>query len=499
MVLKDILRISKNSIGFSTGIILTNAIGFILLPIYTLYLTPEDYGIISIAAVVSAIFSIICIFGMRGAISRSYYDYNNDPLELREYISTICITVLSVSFCLTILLYLFGEPLFDKILPDLPFYPYIALVLWTTFLSIPLNFSFILLQARERSFLYSIIHVSRFLLTTILIILFVVVYMEGPLGSLKGQFFAGIIFFFVGIALLWKDIGLLFNVSKLKDSLSFGIPLVPHELASWISSTIDRFFLSHYTTLSTVGLYSLGYQFAAILGFITVAINFAWVPYFFSTAKELGEQARPTFALLTSYYMMFILFIALCIIFFAENVIYIMTTPVYYESTEVVPIIVLSFIFGGMYYMVVNQLFFLKRTAYVMYSTIIAAISNICLNIILIPRFEMIGAGLATAISCGFCFIFVYYFSNKLFPIRYEYGRIFKICLLATLIYVFSLFIPDWGMIVKFLIKSLLIGAYLIGLVICGFVTQEEIRAGRQKLLEFIHLRRESRDLGDII
>jgi len=496
MVLKDIRRITKNSFGFSIGMILTHAIGFFLLPIYTRYLTPEDYGIISIAAVVSAIFSIICIFGLGNAISRFFFDYCNDPYELREYLSTICITVLSVSFCLTIILYLFGEPFFAIFFPGVPLYPYIGLALWTTFFGIPLNFAYYILRVRERSFLYSFLNISKFIITTILIIIFVVIYLEGALGSLKGQLIAALVFFIVAFILLRNDLGLCFNFSKLKESFFFGLPIVPHELASWLSSMVDRIFLTQYTTLATVGLYSLGYQFGAILSFITTAINMAWVPYFFSTAKELGERARPTFALLTSYYMMFILFVALGIILFAEDVIYIMTTPEYYGSVEVVPIIVLSFVFGGMYYMVVNQLFFLKRTAYVMYSTVIAAIINVCLNIILIPLYGMIGAGLATAVSYGCSFIFVYYFSNKLFPISYEYGRIFKICLLATLIYVFSLFIPDWGMIVKFSIKSLLIGAYLIGLFICGIVTQEEIQAGKLKLLEIINLRRKSRESG---
>ena len=277
MVFEDIKRLSKNSLGFSIGLILTNAIGFILLPVYTRYLTPADYGIISVAGVVSAILSIICIFGMRGAISRFYFDYYKDPGELREYLSTICITVFTLSFSLILIISLFGEPLFTLIIPDIPFYPYLDLVLWMTFLGFPLNFAFILLQVRERPFFYSFINISKFLLTTICILFFVIIYMEGALGSLKGQLIGAFIFFFVGIALLWKDIGLVFNPYKLRESLEFGLPMIPHELAGWTSSMIDRIFLSNYSTLTVVGLYSLGYQFGCILSFVTTAINFAYI------------------------------------------------------------------------------------------------------------------------------------------------------------------------------------------------------------------------------
>ena len=483
MVFKDIKRISKNSFGFSIGLILTNAIGFILLPVYTRYLTPADYGIISVAGVVSAILSIICIFGMRGAISRFYFDYYKDPGELREYLSTICITVFSLSFSLILIIFLFGEPLFTLILPDIPFYPYLAIVLWTTLLGIPLNFAFILLQARERSFFYSFINICKFLLTTICILFFIIIYLEGALGSLKGQLIGAFIFFFVGIALLWNDIGLVFNPDKLRESLKFGIPMVPHELADWTSSMIDRIFLSNYSTLTVVGLYSLGYQFGVILSFVTTAINFAWVPYFMSSAKELGEKARPTFATLTTYYMVFILFIGLGITLFSNIVIEIMATPDFYDAAKIVPIITLSFIFGGMYYMVVNQLFFLKRSHYIMYSTVMAACINVGMNALLIPKFGMIGAGIATALSYFSSFIFVYYFSNKLFPIPYDYRKIVKTCMLTFSIYAISLFIPMSESLLEFSIKCILMVIYIMGLLCLRIITLNEIYTLKNNIL----------------
>jgi len=98
MVIKDIKRISKNSLGFTLGFLLTQAISFFLLPIYTRYLTTADYGIISLAAVISSVISIIFFFGMRSAISRFYYIYQGVGSEFREFISTIWISVASFSF-----------------------------------------------------------------------------------------------------------------------------------------------------------------------------------------------------------------------------------------------------------------------------------------------------------------------------------------------------------------------------------------------------------------
>lgn len=484
MILSGIKRISKNSFWFALGTILTQAMGFFLLPLYTRYLTPADYGIISIAVVITSILTILCIFGMRGAISRFYYDYNHDKTELREYISTICITVFSVSFGLTILLYLFGDCIFSMLIPEIPFHPYLTIVLWTTLLSIPLNFAFILLQVRERSITYSLINVVKFLLMTAAIIIFVVLFREGALGSLKGQLIVTAVFCFVGLALLKKDIGLSFNPKKLHDSLAYGLPMIPHELAGWTSSLIDRIFLAGYTSLATVGLYSLGYWFGSILSFIAISINFAWVPFFFSTAKEKGiKESGPIFARLTSYYIVFLLFMALCITFFSENVILLMTTPEYYGATTVVPYIVLVFVFNGMYYMVVNQLFFLKKTGFVSFSTLTAAILNIGLNVFLIPRYDMIGAAIAAIISYAYTFVLVYYFSQKHFPISYDYIRIGKTFALALGIFLIALALPQLDMFYDIASKCLLIGGYLVGIIILGIITQEEWQYVKHLLL----------------
>lgn len=484
MIINDIKRISKNSIGFSIGLLLTNSFHFFLLPIYTRFLTPSDYGVISVAAVVSTIFSILCIFGMRNAIGRFYYDYYQEPKELKIYLSTICITVFIVSLFLTIFLFLFGEPVFTLIIPDVPFSPYFVLTLWSTFFMIPFNFALILLQVRERSFFYSMLNVAKFLLTTSLIIYFVVFLSEGAFGSLKGEFLMGVIFFFIGIILLSKDIGWFFDLDKLKESLSFGLPMVPHELAGWVFSMTDRIFLSYFSTLASVGIYSLGYQVGGILRLATSAINFAWVPFFMSTAKEGGEDAIHKFSVITSYYCILLFFLSLCVTLYSDILIQVMTVKDYYEASNIVPIIVLGNIFGGMYYMVVNQLFFLKFTKYVMYSTVTAASLNICLNFIFIPHLGMYGAGIVNVTSFGLIFLFVFYFSRKFYPIPYEYNKIGKIIVLAFMVYLISFIIPELDLTSDFFCKSLLLVGYGGGLFILKILSKEELHILKRYILK---------------
>lgn len=475
MITAALKRLSKNTIGFSVGTILTQAIGFFLIPIYTNYLSPSDYGILSIASVISAILTILVFLGMRSAITRFYFDYPNAK-DLKEYLSTITISILATSFSLTFLAWIFGNSFFSILFPEVPFYPYLILVFLTVFFNIPLTIAFILLQVREQSFHYSFINVMKFLLTTSAIVIFVVIYHKGALGSLFGQCVAAAILFFVGIALLKKDIGFVFISGKLKDSLTFGIYLIPHELASWTTNLIDRIFLNYYTSLSVVGIYSLGYQFASILTVITTMMNYAWVPFFISSFQESGDQIKPIIAQLTRYYVMFLMLCALGISLFSREIIICIANPDYYSAIPIVPVVILAFIFDGLYYMVVTQLFIVKKTVFITLSTLTAAALNITFNFILIPQYGMFGAAASTVISFGFSFILVFYFSHQLFPIKYDYTRLAAPIILAIFIFLVSLGIPqDCNLIISVCLKCVLMALYAGCLISFGLLSKNEL------------------------
>jgi O-antigen/teichoic acid export membrane protein len=467
MLIKDIKRISKNSLGFSVGTILTQAIGFFLIPIYTRYLTPDDYGIIALAAVIMSILSIFYLLGQNGSLGRFYYDYYHDKKELKEYVGTITISVIGISFIFTLLLSLFGEPLFAKLIKDVPFNPYILLALWTTFFGILLPFPLILYQVRERSFTYSFFSVVRFIISVSLILYFVVVLKEGALGSLKGGFFSALIFFIIACFLLKKDLSFKIKIKKLKKSLHFGLPLIPHALAGWILTLMDRIFLNYYSTLAVVGIYTLGYQIGSVMSLITTSINMAWAPFFMSTAKEKGEEAKSIFSQLTTYYMVVIFFIGLAISLFAKDIIFLMATPKYYVSYKVIPIIVGTYVLNGMYYMVVNQIFYTK------------------FNYLWIPNYGMVGAAWATLVSFAFAFLFTYILSHKVYPIKYEYSRICKVFVIAGVIYALSIVFSYDNLFYDIGAKSLMLLLYPVGLFVMGVITKSELKV----VWQYLHMR----------
>lgn len=450
-------------------------IGFFLIPVYTYYLTPSDYGIISVASVIASVLAIIFIFGQNGSLSRFYYGVRDSEEEFRDYLSTIIIFIFVTTLGITIFLSVFGNLFFPLIVKDLPFNPYILLVLWTTFFSTPLLIYLTLCQVREKAFFYSIINIIQFLLTTSLIIYFVVFLREGALGNLLAQFIVAIVFLAVTLFLIRKEMKFTFDTSSLKSSLAFGIPLIPHSLAGWLIALVDRLILNNFYGLAIVGIYSLGYQFANIVGFAASAINFAWVPFFMSAATERGEAAKKDFSIITTYFVLLLFFIALGISILSKDVINFLTPVSYHEAVIVIPVIVAAFVFSGLYYMVANQLFFVKKTNILPFITGAAAVIIIIANFILIPPFGMIGAAFATLIAYLFIFCVTFYFSHKYYPISYEYQRIFKIVGISVFIFVLCTVINLDKVLFDFAVKLVLIVlVYISGLIILGFFSRQE-------------------------
>jgi len=479
---KDIKKILKNIIGFSLGGILTKAVGFFLIPIYTRFLTPADYGILEIAHVIIAILSILFVAGQIGSLQRFFFDYNKDEKKLREYIGTIVLFVLIISSCLTVMLLLFGKPLFSLI-EGMPFNPYIPIVLFISFFSVLLAFPQRLLQVRQKAYHYSLLDLARFLVTVAGIVFFVVIRKQGALGSLKGQLAASVLSFAVAVFLLKGDVVFKFDTAKLRESLSFGLPLVPHALAGWILTFADRAMINHYIDLTQVGIYSLGYKFGMVMSLLVTSANLAWAPFFMNTMNERGEEGPRAISRLATLYIAAMLFIAMAISFFAKEIIQVMATKEFLESYKVIPIIVASYVFQGLYFIVVNQVFYIKKTKVLPFITFGAAIVNIFLNIWWITSYGIYGAAWATMASFAVIFVFTWVLARKVFPIRYEYSRIALVFIVAFACSALSMFLKQDRMLLSIMIKAVCLGIFPLVLYLTGFFKA----SGLSSLLELFN------------
>ena len=480
---KLVKSLFKQSSIYALGDLLTKGTGFFLLPLYTAYLTPEDYGIISLATVSATIFTIISTGGLKGAVLKFYYDFDKEN-NRKQFYGTLWLFYLLIPGLLLFLFELKGDVVFKQILPSVAYHPYLRLALWAFYIKVlfaemPLH----IFKAKGEATKHTLVKVGIFSFSTILTIWFVVFWEQGAKGFLLAKFLGHLLIAIATTYYLYKFIQISFKWSYLKRALLYSLPLVPHFLSHWVLSSSDRIVLEYFVPLSEVGIYNVGYTIGSAMSMIAIAGNNAIIPLYgkldLKNKSAINEVVKTA-----TYYVATITVIALMIVLFAEDFILLAIPESYHGAIGIIPWVVLGYVFMGLYFTQINLLTItLGKTTVVGISTTIAALANIGLNILLIPYFGMIGAALTTAFTYLLLFIGMNYFSRQAYPIPFEYLRMFKVILVAFLTFIGSYLLIPTVVYISLPLKMVALIIFGITLYLLGFFTREEIKILKQKLL----------------
>ena len=417
-------RFSRGSLTYGVGSVLQRGIAFFLIPIYTTALTPSEYGIVGVVLAIFSAFSVIFGLGLRGAITRQYFDHADEPARLREYLGSVYFFFIIYGSVGAGVLSLFGRDAFFLVLNQVPFRPFVPLALWAAFFAAARGPLLSLYRAREQAARYVALEVAAGTVLLVGVIHFVVVLDQGALGQARGLFWASFVVFVAVLAILWREGRPCLNPSMVRSAVAFGLPLTLHLLASWALLAADRVILARMVPLVEVGFYTLGYQLAMIVGVVASAINSAWTPLFYDAAKNddgapgaLGQLATVNIGIAFSAAF-------LVILFGKELVALVGGGSLYAPAAQVIPIIAIGYAFQALYFVTVTPIFFARSTALLPPLTLTAAAVNIGANILLIPVLGIVGAAWATLIAFGVLFAGASTLARKRFAVDYEKDRL---------------------------------------------------------------------------
>lgn len=418
----SIQSVFKGAAIYTIGQFFTKAFGFFLIPIYTRFLTPSDYGIIGYLQVVLQLISTILMFGFYGAQTRYYYEFKEDKKKLGIFLFSINFYLFNILLVLCFTLSYFGDTFYSLFkIKNITFYPYLPIVIWTSFFQIlnQMVISFYLATKQYKKCAW--LQFVQFALMTGIVILFIVYFKEGAIGKLKGHLFGQILFtllFYIGYA---KNFTWRFNKQYLRYALSFGVPIVFHLLAGVMHNSIDRFILEKFVSLEQLGIYTLGYQIGMLMSIVVISVNRAWQPNYFefmSTNDNIGTYFENRRAL--AFWITFIGTLCIAGIMWAKEFVILLTPPTFHNSAGIVPIIIFGYFFQGLYFFAGSPIFYFKKTKFMPFLTGSAAFLNIILNLLFIPSIGIYGAAIATLISYIFMSIVVYVFGKRLYNPHYE-------------------------------------------------------------------------------
>ncbi|MDT1068047.1 oligosaccharide flippase family protein [Providencia stuartii] len=406
----------KNSSIYLTANLLNAAIPFLLLPILTRYLTVEEYGQIAMFQMLLSGLSTFIGLNSIGSATRKFYD-DVSKQNLKIFNGT-CFQLLIISSFLCVILALFSTNILSQFLSIPVDWIYIAI-----FISILTYITTFLLtqwQINNQAKNFGILQVSGSLINMLLSLQLVILLKEGASGRVNAQLISVLIIAFLSIIILYrkKIINIFtFNMSYLKEALSYGIPLIPHHIGIFLISAVDRFFINKEMGLEKAGIYMVAMQLSSALAILFDAINKAYVPWLFNKLKKNNIEDKIKIVKYTYFYFILLIICAIFAFFISPYFLIFIAGDKYTESASLIGWLCIGQIFSGMYLMVTNYLFFSKKTGRLALTTITTGIINIILLLILIPYLGLLGAAYAFIISKFIQFIFTWiisYYSLKM-------------------------------------------------------------------------------------
>jgi O-antigen/teichoic acid export membrane protein len=262
--------------------------------------------------------------------------------------------------------------------------------------------------------------------------------------------------------------------------LRFSIPLIPLQVASFILSMSDRFFLQQFRALEEVGLYSLGYKFAAVLPLLTIEPFKGFVPHIFNLI-ERPDECKSTLSDFGRYYLAAGLFLALAIGMFSREVIIIMSDPEFHAAYNVVFFLCISYVFYGLYFFSSYAIKIIKKTWLISIPWLIAVIFSLALNYNLVPVYGIYGAVIASVTSYFVLVVCNLIVGYKAYPVNYKYSLFLAVLIYSALLYYLSTLIT-FGIVLSIILKLAILILFVIGLFIFGYFSHEE----RSKIIDAI-------------
>ncbi len=419
-----IRQLSTNSAIYAFTNVLQKATAFLLMPLYTMYLDPAAYGVLAIVTAVNGFLGIAFTLGLTGAVTRFYFEYQDDPTMLAEFWGTVLSSVLILSAVLGSLLLLIGDRLMRPIIADVPFWPYVALGVLATFFQ-PFFTTFLtVLQTRNQAARYAVFSVLNFLLTTGLTIALVVLMRMGVTGALVATLVGAIVFFAVALYCMRAEISFGLRWRHLREALVYSLPQVPHSLASQTNAMADRLILNSRVGIAAAGIYSVGAMISMAVEVVANSVNRAYVPLSMRALKERHPselaQMRATGSLVVAAFCLFGASLAA----FAPEIVRLLTTAEFAAAARVVPVLVFGGVATAIYYLLVNVLFFDRAAIkWLPACTLTGAALNVALGLSLTPRFGMMGAAAANLLGQIAVTLLVGTIGHRFDPVAWDYGR----------------------------------------------------------------------------
>ena len=418
-------RLLIGSGAYATTNFALKAVNFLLITLFTRYLSPGDYGTISLAEIIATTLAAFCGLGLDTAVRRLYFHYASEPAVQRRYVSSVVRFGAVLTIAITALAFIVGPHLLERLAPHfaVPFFPYIALAIGTAAANQIVDYRLGLYQSEQRPLAFSFMASASFLMTAGSALFLVVLLRRGAAGMLTGKLMgaAGSLLVAVFVSRKWWAGG--FEWKFVRESLPIALPILPHLLLALGLVVADRFILEYYRNLGEVGVYSVAYTFGMVMYLVTASISQAWSPLFYDVARS-GREGQRMLGRLFSGLSLLLVTIAVFGSLIAPDVVSHFLDHRYLSAGRLIPWIIAGYLFHALYGILQPSLLQARRVGFLWVVSGVALVANVGLNFLWIPQWGMYGAAYATMAAYVIEAALMYIYAQRVYPLAFSRSRL---------------------------------------------------------------------------
>ena len=472
-IAQEIQTAVRHSAVYGLGNILAKALGFFMLPFYTHYLNPTDYGILEILDLSMSLFGMFLNMGITAAVLRRYAGAESAE-ERKKTVSTAFLFVAATGLVVFFIGLMFVRPVTTLLFgPQIPA-TYLLVSFAAFILAFITNLPRTYLRALEASGAFVIVDTGSLFLLLALNVIFIAVFGMGLMGILLSSLTVAALQLVLLSAWTIRKVGIGFQMYLLWQMLAFGLPLIFSNLAVFALNFSDRFFLQHLRSLETVGVYAVGYKFGYMLNYLLVQPFFVmWQSRMYIIHAQ--RDHKKIFGQFFMLYSLVLTYAALALSVMSPEIVQIMVGPKFSASQGVVPIVALAYVLYGVGYYAQVGMFVTNKTNLIGMIGVGAALLNLSLNYFLILQYGMLGAAWATLLSFLAMGVANYWLSNRIYPLPLAVGRVIAAILFAASLYLFSWLLSPALFWPRMLVKACLLAVFPVVMWKSRILTEAEI------------------------
>jgi O-antigen/teichoic acid export membrane protein len=471
MALKELF---KQSAGYGIIGILSKSIRLLLIPIYTRYLHPADYGLLEITLITMSTLSVFGSTAMNYSVGLLFYD--KEEVEYKQRLITtgiigICIGSLIISALFWLFYQNIGDLLVslrkgqissDSVIPDR--------ILWLMVVLFPLstvcNFIHSVLRVKldiRRYMFYGLLEMILMAVTSVLAVL---VSKEGEriYNIYYYQLFAEILLLLVGFKLIAEYLKFKFSKTLMKQYAIIGLPILPYTIISISQDVFNRYYLASFS-LAAVGYFAVASKISVIIKTVTQPVMSAWGPWVLSIKNQKDAKGEFNKAMNLGYSLWFLMTALTCL--WGKEVYYMFVNKTYYSAWPAIIPCCLSVCFYGLAQLQQLGIHITKKTYYLPVISLLSLIFNVFISIMLVAKHSYLGIAWAMAVGNLSYFFGIYYVTNKEYPMSLKPMNSFVFPIILVLVVGLSYLFPYFqqpliiNILLKLIITSLL---FLIGI-----------------------------------